>query len=49
MEIDDIKKAIKEIKAKGPKRNFNQSIDLVINFKNLDVKKNPISSLRLRT
>jgi len=44
MEIDDIKKAIKEIKAKGPKRNFNQSIDLVINFKNLDVKKNPISS-----
>ncbi|MBI4154517.1 hypothetical protein HY498_00320 [Candidatus Woesearchaeota archaeon] len=44
MEIDDIKKVIQEIKAKGPKRNFNQSIDLIINLKNLDVKKTPISS-----
>ncbi len=43
MDVNVIKKAIEEIRAKGPKRNFKQSIDLVINIKNLDVKKTPIS------
>jgi len=44
MEVDEIKKAIEEVKARGPKRNFNQSIDLVINLKDLDIKKTPVSS-----
>ncbi len=44
MEINDIKKAIEEVKARGPKRNFNQSIDLVINLRNMDIKKTPISA-----
>ena len=44
MEVDEIKKAIEEVKAKGPKRNFNQSIDLVVNLKGLDIKKTPVSS-----
>ena len=44
MEINEIKKAIEEIKAKGPKRNFKQGFDLIINLKHFDVKKKPITS-----
>jgi len=35
----DLKKAIEEIKTKSKKRNFVQSVDLVMNFQRLDLKK----------
>lgn len=39
MNKETLAKAIKELKEKGKKRNFVQSYDLIINFKNLDLKK----------
>ena len=40
MQKEQVLKALKEAKAESKKRNFNQSIDLVINLKGLDLKKN---------
>ncbi|MBI2148527.1 50S ribosomal protein L1 [Candidatus Woesearchaeota archaeon] len=39
MEKQDILKTIKELREKSPKRNFSQSLDLIINLQNLDLKK----------
>lgn len=39
MEKNPILKALKELREKSPKRNFSQSIDVLINLKNLDLKK----------
>ncbi len=41
MEKEQVQKAITELKT-HPKRNFNQSYDLVINLKNFDTKTNPL-------
>ena len=38
MNKQQVEKAITELK-KGPKRNFSQSYDLIINLRNLDLKK----------
>jgi len=35
----NIKAALKEIRAKTPKRNFKQSIELIINLRDIDMKK----------
>jgi large subunit ribosomal protein L1 len=40
MQKEQVLKALKEAKAESKKRNFNQSIDLIINLKGLDLKKN---------
>ena len=37
--ISNLKEAITKIRTESKKRNFNQSIDLIINLKNLDLKK----------
>ena len=39
MEKDTILKGIKSIKEKSKKRNFSQSYDLIINLRNLNLKK----------
>jgi len=39
IDIEKIIKAIKEAKEKSKERNFNESVDISINFKNLDLKK----------
>lgn len=39
MERKDVQKALEEIKKDSNKRNFVQSYDLIINLKNLDLKK----------
>lgn len=39
MEKQEVLKTIKELREKSPKRNFSQSVDLIINLKNLDLKK----------
>lgn len=39
MDKKDFLNAIKKIRAKAKKRNFNQTFDLVVNLKNLDLKK----------
>src|SRR3989344_7185156 len=39
MEKSQILKALKELREKSPKRKFSQSIDVLINLKNLDLKK----------
>lgn len=39
MQKEDFAEAFKEAKQNSPKRNFNQTVDLVINLKNLDMKK----------
>lgn len=39
MEKQDIIRAVQAVKSSGPKRNFSQAIDLVINLQNLDMKK----------
>ncbi len=44
MKKEDISAAIKAAKESGKKRNFKQSVDLIINFKSFDPKKNPIDS-----
>ena len=40
MQKEQVLKALKEAKAESKKRNFNQSVDLIINLKGLDLKKN---------
>ena len=39
MNIDEIKKKIKEVRELSKKRNFDQNFDLIINLQNLDLKK----------
>ncbi len=39
MEKQEVLKAIKELREKSPKKQFSQSVDLVINLQNLDLKK----------
>src|SRR3989338_6171359 len=39
MEKQEVLKSIKELREKSPKKNFSQSIDLIINLQNLDLKK----------
>lgn len=39
MKKEDILKALEELRKNSTKKNFNQSIDLVINLKELDLKK----------
>ncbi|MBS3152163.1 50S ribosomal protein L1 [Candidatus Woesearchaeota archaeon] len=39
MEKQEVLKSIKELREKSPKKNFSQSVDLVINLQNLDLKK----------
>jgi len=39
MKKEDILKSLKELKEKSEKRNFNQTIDLIITLKNLNLKK----------
>jgi len=39
MKNQDIIKKIKELRENSPKRNFNQTIDLIINLKHIDIKK----------
>ncbi|MBI4448338.1 50S ribosomal protein L1 [Candidatus Woesearchaeota archaeon] len=39
MKKETILKAVKSLRDKGPKRNFSQTFDLVINLKNLNLKK----------
>src|SRR3989344_4546063 len=41
MEKDDIQKALAELKQQ-PKKKFNQSYDLIINLKSMDVKQTPV-------
>jgi len=39
METNHALKKLKTVKENGPKRNFSQSVDLVINLKDIDLKK----------
>lgn len=39
MQKEQIKKALEELRKNSTKRNFNQSIDIIINLKELDLKK----------
>lgn len=39
IEINNIKSALKEAREKSKKRNFNQSVELIINLHEVDVKK----------
>lgn len=39
MEQEHALKILRTVKEKGPKRNFSQSVDLVINLKDIDLKK----------
>jgi len=39
MNKKDVVEALKLVKEQGPKRNFNQSVDLIIALRNLDLKK----------
>jgi len=39
MKKDDVLKALTELGEKSPKRKFNQSVELLINFKGIDIKK----------
>jgi len=39
IETDNIKSALRELREKTKKRNFNQSIELIINLRDVDVKK----------
>ncbi|MBI4148338.1 50S ribosomal protein L1 [Candidatus Woesearchaeota archaeon] len=39
MNKDDVKKALAVLKANAKKRKFSQKIDLIVNFKELDLKK----------
>ena len=42
MNKDQIKKSLEQLRKSSKKRKFSQAVDLIINFKNLDLKKNPI-------
>ena len=39
MKKESIIIALKEIRDKGAKRKFSQTVDLIINLKNFDIKK----------
>ncbi|MFC1742140.1 50S ribosomal protein L1 [Nanoarchaeota archaeon] len=39
MDKDTVKEALKQLKESSKKRNFNQTVDLIINLKGLDMKK----------
>jgi len=39
IETDNIKSALKEARERSKKRNFNQSVELIINLRDVDVKK----------
>jgi len=39
IETNNIKSALKEAREKSKKRNFNQSVELIINLRDIDVKK----------
>ena len=39
MDKNQVANAIKQLREKSPKKNFSQSVDLVINLQNLDLKK----------
>ncbi len=39
LETKEIKRALKEVREKSKKRNFKQSVELIINLKDVDVKK----------
>jgi ribosomal protein L1 len=39
MEYENVLEAVKKIKESSDKRNFEQRIDLTLNFKELDLKK----------
>ena len=39
MEKQDVINAIKELREKSPKKNFKQSVDVLINLKDIDLKK----------
>ncbi|MAF51150.1 MAG: hypothetical protein CMH64_03590 [Nanoarchaeota archaeon] len=39
---DQVKKTLEQVKKNSKKRKFAQAVDLIINFKNIDLKKNPI-------
>ena len=39
MDKSQLQKAIEEVRKNSTKRNFKQSFDLIINLKNLDLKK----------
>lgn len=43
MEKEEILKAIEQLRKESKKRNFDQSIDLIINLKNFDIKKESIN------
>ncbi|MEM4230276.1 MAG: hypothetical protein QXF25_00125 [Candidatus Pacearchaeota archaeon] len=43
MEKEKILKVIEELRKQGKKRNFNQSVDLIINLKNFDIKKDSVN------
>src|SRR3989344_38116 len=44
MDKEQIIKTIQEAKKNSPKRNFKQSIELIINLKDYDIKKNTLNS-----
>lgn len=39
VERENLREALKELREKTPKRNFNQSIELIINLQDVDLKK----------
>jgi len=39
LEVKNLQEAIKELRSKSKKRNFSQSVELVINLRDVDVKK----------
>ncbi len=41
MDKQDVQKALEEL-GKQPKRKFSQSFDLIVNLKNIEIKKNPL-------
>ena len=45
MDKEKVMSALKELKKSPKKRNFNQSIDLIINLKDFDLKRNPLNLL----
>lgn len=44
MKKEDFLKALEQLRKESKKRNFSQAIDLIINLKNLDLKKNPVDN-----
>lgn len=44
MKKEDFSKAIAQLRKESKKRKFSQAVDLIINFKNVDLKKTPVDS-----